>query len=61
MTVYYTREKGSELTEDQKAMIKNASKMPIVFDEDSPELTDKTRAAFKKAVIERNRKIAKIS
>lgn len=36
------------LTPEQKEMIKKASKMPIVYDEDSPELTDEELAQFRR-------------
>ncbi len=35
-------------TEDQIKMLKEAEKMPISFDEDSPELTDEQLAQFRK-------------
>lgn len=51
------------LTEEEKERIhreiEEAKKLPIVYDEDSPELTPEMEEAFKKAVIERNRKRAK--
>ncbi len=57
MTVYYTREKGSELTEEQKEMLRKAKQMPIVYDEDSPEMDEKMKKAFEEAVKERNRRL----
>ena len=42
----YKLSEGTELTEKQKKMIKEASKRPVVFDEDSPELTDEQLAEF---------------
>ena len=37
-----------ELTEEQKKMLDEVEKNPIVFDEDCPELTDEQLAKFKK-------------
>jgi len=38
-----------ELSEEEKAMLRRAKEMPIVYDEDSPELTDEQLAQFKLA------------
>ena len=53
-TVTMTLSKDQQLTEEQKREIREAAKRPIVFDEDSPHLTDKTYRAFLKAASERN-------
>lgn len=45
---------NTPLTAEEAVMIEAAKKMPVVFDEDSPELTPETRAAFKRAAAERN-------
>ena len=45
---------NTPLTSEEAAMIEAAKKMPVVFDEDSPELTPETRAAFRRAASERN-------
>ena len=37
------------LTSEQKEMIRRASEMPIVYDEDSPEMTDEDLAQFRRA------------
>lgn len=34
------------LTEDEKRMIEEAKKLPVVFDEDSPQLTEEMKKAF---------------
>ena len=47
------------LTSEEIAMIKAAASRPIVFDEDSPELTAETREAFKRAAAERNKRLTK--
>lgn len=51
------------LTEEEKKRIheeiEEAKKLPIIYDEDSPELTPEMEEAFKKAVIKRNRESVK--
>jgi len=42
------------LTAGKAAIIKTVKKMPIIFDEDLPELTPETRDAFRQAAAERN-------
>ena len=37
------------LTSEQKEMIRRASEMPIVYDEDSPEMTDEDLVQFRRA------------
>jgi len=39
---------SAPLTEKQKKMLAEAAKMPIVFDEDSPELTDEQLSKFRR-------------
>lgn len=34
------------LTEEEKRMIEEAKKLPVVFDEDSPQLTEEMKKAF---------------
>lgn len=34
------------LTEQEKQMIEEAKKLPVVFDEDSPQLTEEMKKAF---------------
>ena len=50
---------NTPLTPDEIAMIESAKKKPIEFDEDSPELTAKTRAAFRRAAAERNARLGR--
>lgn len=52
-TVEYV--KGQKLTEKQIMEIEEAKKKPIVYDEDSPELTPAMEKAFVLAVKSRNR------
>ena len=49
-----TLSKNQKLTKEQKKEVREAAKKPIVFDEDSPNLTPKTLLAFKKAANKRN-------
>ena len=58
--VTYNHVPGTPLTDAQLKEIEDASKMPIVYDEDCPELSPKMRQALKDAVKERNRKKAMI-
>ena len=46
---------GDKLTEEQIKEIKEARKIPIVYDEDSPELTPEMEKAFLVAAKARNR------
>lgn len=47
--------KGNEkLTEHEKTMIEKAKEMPIIYDEDSPELTPAMEKAFRLAAKKRN-------
>ena len=52
-TVQY--KKGQKLTEEQIAEIEAAKEKPIVYDEDSPELTPAMEKAFILAARNRNR------
>ncbi|MDO4337232.1 MAG: hypothetical protein Q4C91_03985 [Eubacteriales bacterium] len=56
MTKTFIINKGQKPTEEQLQEIKEAKKYPIVFDEDSPELSPAMYKAFKSSVIQRNRK-----
>lgn len=44
--VTYELNGNSVLTSDEKRILAKAKKLPVVFDEDSPELTDEMEAAF---------------
>jgi len=57
-TVTYETVKGQLPTEEQLKEVEQASKMPIVYDEDCPELTPGMEKAFKCAVRMRDRKKA---
>ncbi len=52
-TVEYV--KGQELTKEQIMEIEEAKKKPIIYDEDSPELTPAMEKAFALAAKNRNR------
>lgn len=56
MTKTFIINKGQKPTEEQLQEIREAKKHPIVFDEDSPELSPAMYKAFKSSVIQRNRK-----
>lgn len=56
MTKIFTIKKGQKPTNEQLQEVKEAKKHPIVFDEDSPELSPAMYKAFKSCVIQRNRK-----
>lgn len=58
-TVKYT--KGQKLTAEQIAEIEAAKDKPVVYDEDSPELTPAMEKAFLLAARTRNRYKEKIS
>ena len=55
MAVTVEYKKGQELTKEQIAEIEAASKKPIVYDEDCPELTPAMEKAFLLAARSRNR------
>lgn len=56
MTRTFTIEKGQKSTEEQLQEVLEAKNKPIVFDEDSPELSQAMYKAFMSSVIQRNRK-----
>lgn len=56
MTKTFTIERGQKPTEAQMREVEEAKKHPIVFDEDSPELSSAMLKAFRSAVIQRNRR-----
>lgn len=59
MLVTYTLEPGQQLTDEQIKRIDATANRPITFDEDCPESTPEMLEAFRKAAIERNRRLAK--
>lgn len=56
MTRTFIIDKGQKPTKEQLQEVIEARKQPIVFDEDSPELSPAMYKAFKCSVIQRNRK-----
>lgn len=56
MTKTYIINKGQKPTEEQLQEVLDAKEKPIVFDEDSPELSPAMYKAFKSSVIQRNRR-----
>ncbi len=52
----YTIEPGQKPTEEMLREVEEASKKPIVFDEDCPEMSETMMKAFNSAVIQRNRR-----
>lgn len=52
----YSIEKGQKPTDEMLHEIEEAKKKPIVYDEDSPELSPKMMKAFKSVVVQRNRR-----
>ncbi len=56
MTETFIMNKGQKPTSEQLQEVMEAKKYPIVFDEDSPELSPAMYKAFKSSVIQRNRK-----
>lgn len=46
MTVTFKLDKNASLTDQEKAMIAEAKELPVVYDEDSPELTETMEKAF---------------
>lgn len=61
MTVTVAYKKGVKLSEEQIAEIEAAKTKPIVYDEDSPELTPAMEKAFLLAARNRNRYKKEIS
>lgn len=55
MVVNAYLDKDEKITEKDKEMIAEAKKYPIVFDEDSPELTPEMEKAFRVAARMRDR------
>ena len=55
MTKTFTINKGQRPTNEQLQEVMEAKKQPIVFDEDSPELSPAMYKAFQSSVIQRNR------
>ncbi len=56
MTRTFIIEKGQKPTEEQLQEVLEAKKQPILFDEDSPELSPAMYKAFRSSVIQRKRK-----
>ena len=56
MTKTFIINKGQKPTNEQLQEVIKAKKQPIVFDEDSPELSSSMYKAFKSLVKQRNRK-----
>jgi uncharacterized protein (DUF4415 family) len=54
MVIKTTLEERGPITQEEIEMLERASKMPIVFDEDSPELTEEDLKGFRR-VSEENR------
>ena len=44
--VTFELQEGAELSPEEKAALENAKKLPVVYDEDSPELTEAMEQAF---------------
>jgi hypothetical protein len=56
MTETFFINEGDKPTEEQLKEVEEASKKPIVFDEDCEELSPAMMKAFKSAVVQRNRR-----
>jgi hypothetical protein len=56
MTETFFINEGDRPTEEQLKEVEEASKKPIVFDEDCEELSPAMMKAFKSAVVQRNRR-----
>lgn len=54
MVIKTTLEEGGSITPEEIEMLTRASSLPIVFDEDSPELTEADLKGFRR-VSEQNR------
>ncbi|MCM1221603.1 MAG: hypothetical protein NC548_44705 [Lachnospiraceae bacterium] len=50
-----TLSKDEKLTDEDRKMLEEARQYPIIYDEDSPELTPEMEKAFKLAAKTRNR------
>ena len=61
--VHYVLKRGSELSQDEIAMLEAAASMPVEYDEDNPEIdpihTPELYSALLWAAGERNRRIAR--
>ena len=57
-TQIYTIDPDQRLADDQRREVLEAKKQPIIFDEDSPEMSPAMFKAFKSAVVQRNRRKA---
>ena len=61
--VHYVLKRGSELSQDEIAMLEAAASMPVEYDEDNPESepihTPELYSALRRAAGERNRRIAR--
>ena len=44
--IIYRLEEGTEVSESEKALLERAKTLPVVYDDDSPELTDEMEKAF---------------
>lgn len=55
MIITATLSKDEKLTDEERKMLEEASKHPITYDEDSPELTPEMEKAFRLAAKNRNR------
>ena len=58
MTKTFTIKPGQRPTDEQRREVLEAKKQPIIFDEDSPEMSPAMFKAFKSAVVQRNRRRA---
>lgn len=47
--VSFKLEQGTKITNEEKKMLEEAKKLPLIYDEDSPELTDEMEKAFVEA------------
>ena len=56
MIVTYTLDRNTPLTPEQIAQLDALKDRPIVYDEDSPRMTPEMYQAFKRSVVERNRR-----
>ena len=56
MTKTFTIKPGQRPTDEQRREVLEAKKQPIIFDEDSPEMSPAMFKAFKSAVVQRNRR-----
>lgn len=56
MTRTYTINKGQKPTDKQLQEVMDAKKQPIIFDDDSPELSPAMQKAFRCSAAQRNRR-----